>query len=527
MKKFFVVSFLPIILFGAFITIPTFLLTSDIWDGVMIEYASEIQEYSGLKNWFFESTWYLQYPFVVGVIYLSELFGTSYKNFNAIATLILMIFLLYEVFIFSERQVRLNKISIFMAVACVATFPTWSALLSSVLTFHLFCTAIGLFAVRLIHATGMARKIIALLVIAAAFSLKSQLVFLPILSYIYDINKNSKRNYFLVSPGIETILIFLLGLIFYNVIRIIYPPTGIYEAYYPLIITNINGILPAILRGLQLATYLIPLAMATLFFLIFNITLRHTQNNLPRYSVDSNEGPRNLLLWMFVLFLAGAFPYLAVGASSILWEVNDWVGRQAFLLAFPTAVLTALLLQVLHHSANNASSKRLIFLLGFAILFFNLTLLTYGVLAKYNRQFFVSQIQEIMKSKEAELPPGLIQIVGKKFPATVFEFYEPNYAMYKATGKSLWWVRFGEHIDYDFTIPCFMGQLKEYQYQYVYTHDPTRDVNHTLITIQAQGFEGVSNMFRNTFRLNAHGSIKVVSIERINAKDQSFEVICR
>ena len=70
-RTFFKLSTIPILVFIFLVTIPTFLLKNDIWDGVLIEYAAEIKDFRGLKNWFYESTWYLQYPFVLSVIKLS------------------------------------------------------------------------------------------------------------------------------------------------------------------------------------------------------------------------------------------------------------------------------------------------------------------------------------------------------------------------------------------------------------------------------------------------------------------------
>jgi hypothetical protein len=60
---------LPFFLFFFLVTVPMFMLPKDMWDGTVIEYSSLIKNYEGLKQWFFEGTWYLQYPLSVTKIF--------------------------------------------------------------------------------------------------------------------------------------------------------------------------------------------------------------------------------------------------------------------------------------------------------------------------------------------------------------------------------------------------------------------------------------------------------------------------
>lgn len=527
MKKFVSLPALPISIFFLLVSLPTLMLPSDVWDGVLIEYASEIRDYTGLKSWFFESTWYLQYYFVSSLIRFSELCGISYKNLNAITTLIIMIILLREVFIFSERQVGLNKLSAQLAVIFAATFPAWSSLLSSVLTFHLCCTAVGLLGIRATHESSLKKKIPGFIAVFLAYSLQSQLVFLPILSYAYDAGKNRRSRNFFPYPSTETLLTLLLSGVFYICVKLIFPPTGIFETYQTFIIGSLAGIPPFILRGVHYLTYLIPISAAIFLYVVFAVTFPEQQKNTPEFAGDEEKYPRYVLLWVLVLLFAGAFPYMAVGKSSIIWDVNDWNGRQAFLLILPLSVLISLLLQMLHESAGKKLLKNLIIAIGCFVLAINLTLLLCGVFAKHSRQSFFTHLQEIIRSKESELSPGLLQIVVKDHPPTVFEFYEPNFVMYKATGNSHWWARIGDQAESTFSIPCFIAKNTVYQKQFIYQPGSVDFLNHTVLTIQASGFSGLTNMVRNSFDINKQASMKVVSLQSVRLTDLPLSEACR
>jgi hypothetical protein len=512
---------LPISIFMLFVTLPTLLLPSDVWDGVMIEYASEIKEYKGLKSWFFESTWYLQYYFVFSIIWMSELLKISYKNLNAITTFIIMAILLREVLIFSEKQIGLNKLSVQMTLMLAATFPAWSALLSSVLTFHLCCIAVGMLGIRAVHESLRTKKIIGFVLIFFAYSLQSQLVFLPTLSYVYDYFNKKSLRIFIPNPSIETILVFFLAGVFYYCVRVLYPPAGIFENYQTIIISSLAGLFPFILRGLHFLTYIIPISVGIFLYEISVITFREELKNWTELKKNQKKYPRHILYWILLMFLAGAFPYMAVGKSSIIWDVNDWNLRQAFLLVIPTSILAPLMLELLPELVEKKLSKNLIIAIACFLIAINSSLLLFGIFAKYSRQSFFNQLQEIIKEKESELYPGLLQIIVNDPPPTVFEYDEANFMMYKATGKSLWWARISDQIDPKFVIPCFVTKDTVYQKQHLYEPETVNVKYHTILTVHANGFSGYTNLIKNSFNINKQASIKVVSIQSMKLAGSS------
>ena len=151
-------KFLPIVLFFITVTIPMLSLQKDMWDGVIIEYASLIKNFSGLKIWFTEGTWFLQYPLSLFLIKVSEIINISYKNINSIFTFLLMAIYLREIFLFANNKLNLQVNSSLLILFSIVTFSTWGSLLSSVMTFHFFCMVLGIYSIRMIHSKKYSKK---------------------------------------------------------------------------------------------------------------------------------------------------------------------------------------------------------------------------------------------------------------------------------------------------------------------------------------------------------------------------------
>jgi len=218
---------------------------------------------------------------------------------------------------------------------------------------------------------------------------------------------------------------------------------------------------------------------------------------------------------------------MAVGKSSIIWDVNDWNIRQAFLLVLPTSILAPLLLQLLHEPVEKKYSNNLVIATCCLLIAINFSLLLCGIFAKHSRQSFFNHLQEIIKSNESELYPGLLQIVVKDPPPTVFESNEANFVMYKATGKSLWWARISDQIEPAFSVPCVIAKDTVYQKQHLYEPGSGGVQYHTVLTVQANGFSGFTNMIKNSLNINKQLSIKLVSLQRMKTTGSSPSDKCR
>ena len=504
------------LLFGVFVTTPTLILPTDVWDGVLLQHVSERHNYSDLWRYFLDSTWYLQYWLVVWTIQIADAISLSYKNTNAFLCILIFISYLREIWILARNRFKLEISWCILLTAIVALYPTWSCLLSSVLTFHLLCISIGLSSIRLLHARHLFSNVVAVPLVLASYSLQSQLVFLPVLSFAYDLLRTEGECRPKRMVSVRTIGVFLMAVGAYLFSKLLFPPTGIFLNYQGLIITSISGIFPAFLRGLHFVSFIVPLALLT--FMIAPVCIC-TVGSASDGNNDARDRKTRLpyLAVIIMLFLAGAFPYVAVGKSAILWEVNDWVGRQAFLIVMPTALLSVMTFRWYYSNAISDAARRVVLVMIMLYLLVMTTLLMLGVSAKMSRQRFISQLTEVIKKHETELPPGLIQIVGDDLPLTVFEFYEPNYLMFQATGKSHWYARIGQYVDPDFSvIPIVLGRV-DYQNIFVYNPAPAELQRHTLLTIKAEGFQGVSAMMRNAFGIGTQGTVIYLQSSRLTS----------
>jgi hypothetical protein len=510
----------PFVLFFLFVTVPMLSLPRDMWDGTIIEYASLIDDFSGLKTYFFESTWFLQYPLSLAIIEISQILNMSYKNLNALVVLLFMFIFLRETLFLAEHQIKLSKPASYFALALVATFGTWGVLLSSIMTFHLACMAIGLLSVRTIHTKTLSSTLLGLTALLISLSLQSLSAFLPVLSYIYDLSERSQvRQLWFSKPSKQTTLIFGTCIAFYLVIRLFYPPSGLYENYNNLVIGSFEGLAKAAFSSLALGTFLIPIFLIVACLSLLAIVVDNKTIN-PTNEVNSYN-PK-WVVWLLILFCAGLFPYAAVGKYTALWAIGDWSSRQAFLLVLPTCLFTALCLQILYDKFSAGLLRTCILTGGAVIFLFHLMLLTIDIEHKSNRQIFVTQLENIMRANEDRLSPGLLEIVGSNLPTPTFRTYEANFLMYSATGKANWFVRVGNNEDENFTISC---SLKENQNLNIYNYEPEHANNHTVVEINASGFRGrlksswlwrglTHSVFlvRNLLGINPPGVIELIRI---------------
>lgn len=500
---------IPLVLFFLFVTIPMLYLPRDMWDGTIIEYASLIYDFSGLKSYFSESNWFLQYPLSLAIIEISQILKISYKNLNALVVLIIMIVFLRETLFFAERQIKLSKLNSYFALALVVTFSTWGVLLSSIMTVHFLCMAIGLLSVRIIHKKTLILTLLGYTALVISLNLQSLLVFLPVLSYIYDLSERSevKQSWF-VKPSKETIFIFGTCIVLYLVIQLFYPPSGLYENYNSISISSFDSLTKVAFSSIAMVTFLLPILLTVTGINLLAVMVK--KKIKPINGLNSYNAKR--VTWLLILFCSGLFPYAVVGKYSTLWGIGDWSSRQAFLIVLPTCLLTILCLQCLYDKFSAGLVRKCIHIGGAVIFLFHLTLLTIDIKHKSNRQIFVTQLENIMQANEVKLKPGLLEIIGIDLPTPPFRPYEANFLMYSATGKANWWARVGKNEDKNFTIPCYLKESKDYQIKYVYNYEPEHANNHTVVEIKASGYRGRLNLVRNLMGISSPGEVELIRI---------------
>lgn len=505
-----ILKIFPLALFFIFVTIPMLNIPRDMWDGTIIEYASLTNDFSGLRSYFFESTWFIQYPLSLLIIEISNGFGISYKDGNAIAVFLCMALFLREIQKFAEFKINLSKIPTYFSLSLLAVFSTWGALFSSIMTLHFFCIAVGLLSVRAIHEQNIGWKFLGFLLLLISLSLQSQLIFLPVLSYVYDLSaKNTRGQVGFVNPSKETVFIFSSSVALYSMVRHLYPPHGQYEDYNSIVITSLEGLALANLSGALFSTFLFPVFLVVGFISILGVVF---ENKVPQQPHGNYTCSPKWLIWLFLLFCAGLAPYAAVGKYTALGDVLDWRSRQAFLIAAPTCLFAAVCLQCLHDQYNNKALRLSIFVAGAVIFVLQLILLATAVVHNSNRQVFVRQLENLLRVNERKIPPGLLEIVGSEVPGPKLRDYEANFLIFSATKKANWWTRVGDEELKEFEIPCHVIKNIDYQKKYIYNYSSKYSKNHTVVKIKVSGFTGVIDSIRNSLAINPPGKVEIIKI---------------
>jgi hypothetical protein len=520
-------NLLPFGLFSIVVILPLFLMPHDMWDGSIIEYASQIKDLSGIKVWFFESGWFLQYFFHKSMIDIAENFGISYNNINTLFVAFFMYLILRETFKFGFTQIKLTSNAAIYASVLTATFSGWSFLFSSVMTYHLACLAIGMLSVRLIHEKRLIYILLGFVLLIPSFTLSSLLVFLPIYSYVYDVafkfNSFKLLSYRL---SLKTTLIFFIGLSYFAFIGNLFPSFGLYDDYNQLVLTSLSykNIYLMIIGLVHYFTFLIPTALVvTLIFLLsYNAgKFFKTQDSSSILFSDNLHKNLTFLILLGILFFAAIFPYVAVGKSTSLWNVTDWNGRQSLLSIVPLSLISALFLQTLYENASSKASMHAILIGGLFILFVNLSLLISSNIHKLNRHSFEFQLEDIIKSVKNELQPGILHIVGDGIPGPEMRSYESNFLIFRATGKSAWWSKVGGEVNY--SLLCELDKNVNYEKTYIYNFDKNDINNLTTLEIKASNFRGPINMIKNVFGYNSKSNIEVISLNNYSKKFSSDE----
>lgn len=120
----------------------------DAWDGAIISYAASIQDFSGVKNWFFESGWPLQYFQILMFNEVANILNVKYETVNNLSIIFLMSICSSEVYLFSREKLQHSKYISYMSVVVFLAFPAWLVLTSNVMAYHFLCLTSALLGLR-------------------------------------------------------------------------------------------------------------------------------------------------------------------------------------------------------------------------------------------------------------------------------------------------------------------------------------------------------------------------------------------
>lgn len=467
------INIFPYFLFAFFVYIPLNLAQYDMWDGTIIEYAYKKQDFRGLKSWFFDSGWYFQYFQIIFYFKTALFFNIKYKLVNDFSILLLGFLLINEVKFISLNIFNLSKSATIFSLSLLAVYPAWSTLLSSVLTFYFLCFVFGIMSIRLLHTNNRFLNFTAIILILFTYNFNSLLSFLPILSYLYDIYSKKNKYY----PSYKTVFIFIISILYYIYFKIVNPPTGLYNNYNVIALSNesIKLIFKSILGFM---TFLI----IPLFLVILNKSL---YNNI-----------KQQLFFILILFIAGAIPYIIVGRFVHLFSFKEWDYRHAILLSLSLSIFFGILY-------DNINKLKLINLLIFSS-FILITLCS--LLIKLNRQKFETDLINILKNHDSIYTNSVIQIIGEGVPYPNFRVYEGNYLYYIGYNIDNNWVNISNKFNPLFIVPNDILINENYRLGYILNtnNKPNKNI---LIRISVTGYTKPYDMIKNVLNVNRSKSI--------------------
>jgi hypothetical protein len=481
-------AFIALLLSFSMFLFPILISPGDAWDGAIISYAASIQNFDGIKNWFFESGWPLQYVQIVTFDAMSNILGVKYNTVNSVVLILLMVLCSFEVYILSKDRLRHSKYISCMSVVIFLVFPTWFVLSSNVMLYHFLCLTCALTGLRFFRHSNFSLNIIGLLLVTFSYTLSSLVMFIPALSLLCDSSDKKesrvsiKKNivhYFSVTY--KTVVVSVIGIMVFTCNKYFYPSNGLYDGYNEIVsVASISGLLvykDNLVNYLSFIKILLPFVSVCLLLLL--------SKSKSIISPILFILKRNTL---FILLFCSVFPYVAVGKSTTLLDGSFNI-RQSLLLGVPIALLTAELYAYFYKEF----SEHKVFLGGkLPAIFVMCVVLIYSGVSVKKILYFKDRVEiknGIVNSLVESVEPinqGVVNILSNKLPEDYFRTYEVNYMMYLAFNKAIWFARVGRNYDDNFNIPKFIFKDEKYQIKYIYSPHGM-DFNKTVVDVNFYG----------------------------------------
>jgi len=405
--------------------LPLLLITNDLWDGSLVAYGFRTDDLSGIKGWFYESGWHLQYYLYQIVYTISGYTGIKEALILKIITILSVIGISKEVKSLSLNTFKMSEKMAYISGYLVLLFPTWFVLVSNVFFFHVLCIYSLLLGYRLVRTRR--QYVVGFFLILISLQLESNymlIIGLMFSDYFLEKNKLSRIHFNnLIISTIALILLFILN-------QNIFGGYGTYPGYNQLQINTIS-IKPMIVHTIIFVIFVLALITIPLFMFLLNF----------KDAFNRDDGIKYLML--FLLIICAIFPYAALGKSPGFIDFYSWNYRQAFLLSVPIPILIAFLYSRIGAYSDSKTSKKPIFLkiaLTF-ILFFSF--LYTGFSYKLSSQFYQKAIVYSLK-KINQPPTGIIELNLKSNQTsdylTQIRWYEYNSLFQKAFGQANWMI---------------------------------------------------------------------------------------
>ncbi len=491
-------------------------MNGDNWDGTHIEFAYITNDLSGIQNFFFKSGWYLQFYLSEFIISIARHINLSYFKTNGIFVFIIFTLFLYENYFISKKIFNLNNNQSIWYLIFISTFPVFSTLSSSIMTFHIVCFTFSLLCLRLIHTTKSFYVLtLCLFLLLASFNFNSLITFIPILSICYDFLTNKK-----LKISVRSLCVCLIATIGIILRLFILVPSSEYESYNNISFSKLFN-----MSFFQFIELIIPyLSYPALFivlslFLILIIYLCGFKFN--KITKKEIHDFINIISLLIIIFISSIISYLIViKTTDYAWNIS-WNSRQSILTCIPLGLFIIFYLKNILNFFDIDKKYKLKFfnLFMLVIVFFNITIFSSFIFKNLNRDIFENKmIEELVINFKNGLEPGTVVIYGENILGTLdkdnsdtnppYRFYELNHILYKAFKKRDYFVGlFSSNKNRTYFQDLINKYAQTHENKILYIIGDTLKC-HSDIEIETNNFNGKLNTIKNILRLQ-NPSVKI------------------
>ena len=310
-----------------FALLPLWIMPTDFWDGEIVDFAFRHDDFEGLRAWFFESRWNLQFYVYELIRAVGKVTGIGHRLLIPALMSLSVVGVAVEVERLAQSMLRLEGKAPFVASILALLFPAWHVLTSSALLMHVLCVWWVLLGYRLSRRPGKSPgAVLGVLIAAASLQLNSNFAFLIGLAFAdYVSGRFLRRD---DAPTIQRCVIWAVGLSgAFLALKLGFPAYGQYADY------NIPSVSIALIVdfGRYLAGGLPPLLI-----LLGLLVWARRLGDVEKRELGCRVG---ILL---LLFLLAVIPYVVVGKPAHPEHFNEWTHRNAFLLVVFASALSSL-----------------------------------------------------------------------------------------------------------------------------------------------------------------------------------------
>lgn len=410
---------MPLVVTIIFLSIPLYLIQNDLWDGVIISYGSAKNDLSGIKFWFFQSGWHLQYFQIALFHALAKFLSIDYVDVNKLIICISFFFILKEISFMLKKVFQIKKIWIFLVFLFFSASPFMSVLSSSVMGFHLVSLLFCMMGVRLFRKNYY---FLGALLMLLSFSYPATLGLAFGISYFLDsVKKNKKflsRNLNIYFPSAHSIIVILLASTFYISHKILFVPYGFWEEYYSIRnIFSLKGFFVFGFRTIEFISHFLPMIIIGTLICIIN----------KKFSFKKIFYCDEKIIGLIFLTFSSCITYILVGKSAGIIDIYDWSTRHVMPFYIPFAIISILFIK------KFVSKNILKNLLIFFPFILNISFGIYSWNDKLQRDDFYKIFGGYLSSNIETFQNSRIYIIRDNKPA--IRFYEYNYIYFLNTKK--------------------------------------------------------------------------------------------